>query len=313
VVAVMPCEAGSYNLADMARAVPELLATALTRDKNLTLVEREKLDKILAEQSLGASGLVDPDKAVQIGKLIGARFLVLPRTYTVGDQIFVSAKVVNAETGKVMVASKAARAAGANATMLSGLIAEDVQRLLDTASKEPAGPSDDDRYKQQLADIAKALGDRKRPTVTVVVPEEQLRHLIPDPAVKTELCYMLRKLKFRVIENDSPLLDQWSRDYFAGKATKLPAEVGDIDVVIYGGAFAETTGQRGNLVSARARLELSAIDPKTSEIIAVDKATASAADLSESVAGKSALANATLSCAKDFITELGTSWGGAKK
>ena len=307
VVAVLPCEMGSFDLADLARALPTLISTDLSLDKSLTLVERERLDQVLQEQSLGTSGLIDGDAAARIGKLLGARLLILPRTFAVEKQLFVSAKVVNVETGRVVSATKSSQLRNANPTLLAGLIAEEVQRLIGGGVAQ-VGPSDDEHYRQLIADLAKLLGERKRPSVTVVVPEEQLHRIIPDPAVKTELCYLLRKLHFRVIENDSPLLDQWVHDYFAGHASKFPAEVGDVDLVIYGGAFAETVGAHGNLISARARLELSAILVKSAEIIAVGRATGSAADISENVAGKSALVNATLNAAKDFMSDLITDW-----
>jgi len=40
------------------------------------LMERKRLNDILAEQKLGASGLVDETTAVQMGKLIGCRFMI---------------------------------------------------------------------------------------------------------------------------------------------------------------------------------------------------------------------------------------------
>ncbi len=158
---------------------------------------------------------------------------MLPRVFAIGDLLYISAKVVNVENGRVQVASKSTSRAGNDAGLMAGLIAADVLRLCSTNLRDVA-PSDDQKYAQTVADLLKLLGDRKRPTVTVVVPEEQLHRVIPDPAVKTELCYLLRKLHFRVIENDSPLLDQWVHDYFAGHASRFPAEVGDVDLVIYG-------------------------------------------------------------------------------
>jgi len=307
VIAVLPCDFASYDLVDLAHALPDLLSTALSRDKGLVLVERERLAQVLQEQSLGASGLVDPDTAARIGHLLGARLLVLPRTFAVGDQVFVSVKLVNVENGRVLAASKSMSARSLSAAILAGQLAEDLQRLI-TAGIAATGPSDDEHYRALIADLAAQLGDRKRPTVTVVLPEEELQRIIPDPAVKTELCYILRKLHFRVIENDSPLLNQWVHDCFAGRTSKFPAEVGDVDIVIYGGAFAQMVGSSGALVSARARLELNAILVKTSEVIAVGRATASAADISEEVACKSALVNATLGAAKDFMSDLISEW-----
>ncbi len=302
-MAVLPCEAGSVDLGDIARAVPELLSTGLSRSKTLELVERERLAKVLTEQSLGASGLIDPDSAARIGALVGARLLVLPRTYVVGDQLFLSAKVVNAETGRVHTVSKSGGRRQPNLTLLCNLLVEDIERVSGGAVQAPAA-TDDERLDALVAEIDQAIAGKPRPIVTVVVPEEHLRKTIPDPAVKTQITYLLRRLKFRVVENDSPLLDQWVKDQFAGRTANFPAEVGNVEVVIYGGAFSETVGQTGNLVSARSRLELSAIDVATGEVLAVAAKTGAAADLSENIAGKASLEKATLAAAKDFLVEL---------
>ncbi len=45
----------------------------------IEIVERDALQKILKEQSLSASGAIDQDKAVEIGKMIGADLIILGR------------------------------------------------------------------------------------------------------------------------------------------------------------------------------------------------------------------------------------------
>jgi len=56
----------------------ELMITALL-DKGagqIRLFERKELEKVLGEQKLGSSGLVDESTAVQMGKLVGARYMI---------------------------------------------------------------------------------------------------------------------------------------------------------------------------------------------------------------------------------------------
>ena len=302
-LAVLPCEAGAPELADIARAVPELLGAGLSRSKSLSLVERERLNKVLAEQSLGASGLGDPDTAARIGALIGARLLVLPRAYTVGDQLFLSAKVINTDTGQVHTVLKSGAKRQPNLSLLCNLLVEDIERVSGGSLQAPAA-NEDQRLAALVAEISEAIAGKPRPVVTVVVPEEHLHRTVPDPAVKTQLTYLLRKLRFKVVENDSPLLDQWVKDKFADRPAHFPAEVGNVDIVIYGGAIAETVAQTGNLVTARARVELIAIRVGGGETMSTIAKTASAADLSEHLAGKIALEKATLAGAKEFIVDL---------
>lgn len=60
-------------------ALQELMTTALMEKGigKIRLMERKQLEAILAEQKLGASGLVDDTTAVQMGKLIGVKYMVV--------------------------------------------------------------------------------------------------------------------------------------------------------------------------------------------------------------------------------------------
>jgi hypothetical protein len=307
VCAALPCEAGSVEVEALARALPDLLATALGRDPRFSLVERQRLDRVLGEQALGASGLADPATAAQIGRLVGAQALLLSRVYRVETQTFATVRLVHVESGRVRVVTKSTSERKPSAQLLAGMVAEELKAIPGT-DLVSAAPDEDAELKAILAELSKAIGDQARPTVCVVVPEEHLRRTVPDPAVKTELTYLLRKLRFRVLENDSPLLDQWVKDQFAGKAANFPAELGAVQVVIYGGAFAETVGNAANLVSVRARIELNAISVANGEILAVAAKHEAGADLTEQVAGKAALTKAARAAARAFLPDLVSAW-----
>lgn len=53
------------------------LTTKLVSLNYFTVIEREKIDKILAEQAFSNSGFVDETKAVELGKLLGAEGIIL--------------------------------------------------------------------------------------------------------------------------------------------------------------------------------------------------------------------------------------------
>ncbi len=59
------------------RGMSDMLVTALVKSGRYTVIERQNLDKILAEQKLGASGLVTPQSAAQIGKLLGVELAIV--------------------------------------------------------------------------------------------------------------------------------------------------------------------------------------------------------------------------------------------
>jgi curli biogenesis system outer membrane secretion channel CsgG len=54
-----------------AKGVSNLLINQLVKDGNFIVIERGKIDAVMAEQNLGASGRVEPTTAAQIGRILG--------------------------------------------------------------------------------------------------------------------------------------------------------------------------------------------------------------------------------------------------
>ncbi|MDD5065682.1 MAG: CsgG/HfaB family protein [bacterium] len=62
-----------YELGD---GMADMLITAFAQTKKFRIMERSELKKIMEEQELGASGLVTPQTAAKIGKLLGVQYMV---------------------------------------------------------------------------------------------------------------------------------------------------------------------------------------------------------------------------------------------
>ncbi len=62
------------------RALSESISEKLFESDHFKIVDRANLKKVLSEQSLGASGAVDEDTAVKMGKLLGASALITGRS-----------------------------------------------------------------------------------------------------------------------------------------------------------------------------------------------------------------------------------------
>ena len=75
---------------------------------------------------------------------------------------------------------------------------------------------------------------KRLPIIVIAVEESHINLPAPDPAVRTELGYLLRKSGFRVIESDSPALAAWAKEYAAGRTAPFPADLGAVEVVIAG-------------------------------------------------------------------------------
>lgn len=69
---------------DVGKGIADLLVTKLVQGGQYSIIERKQLDKIIAEQNLGASGRVDEATAARIGKILGVDALILGSIHTFG-------------------------------------------------------------------------------------------------------------------------------------------------------------------------------------------------------------------------------------
>lgn len=79
-IAVMPFEfsgGSQFSGIDVGRQITNLVTDNLVNQGNFLLVERDLIEEIIGEQDFGASGRVDPSRAAEIGRLLGADALIL--------------------------------------------------------------------------------------------------------------------------------------------------------------------------------------------------------------------------------------------
>ena len=67
---------GQPELDPLQKGFTLMLITDLSKISGLQVIERVKLQALLEEMGLGTSGLVDPDTAPRVGKLLGAQWIV---------------------------------------------------------------------------------------------------------------------------------------------------------------------------------------------------------------------------------------------
>lgn len=105
--AIMPLT----NLGDAAEqrslglVVSDALVTNLARDHRLPIVERAALAKLLDEQALGQSGALDDGQAAAVGKLAGARALIVGSVADAGDAFLVTVRAVDTESAALIEGS----------------------------------------------------------------------------------------------------------------------------------------------------------------------------------------------------------------
>jgi TolB-like protein len=90
------------EFAPLTIGVQVMLSNALAANAGITLVERQKIQEILAEQNLATAGRIDPATAAKVGKILGARY-VLMGAFIVDPsmEMRLSVRAVNSETSVI--------------------------------------------------------------------------------------------------------------------------------------------------------------------------------------------------------------------
>ncbi len=89
------------------KGLSDMLTTDLSKSSSWRLVERENLQKLIKEQQLSESGLVDPASSIRIGKLLSAGRLVYGSFLLAGNSLRIDAKFTDTSTGKIVVSVSA--------------------------------------------------------------------------------------------------------------------------------------------------------------------------------------------------------------
>lgn len=111
-IAVMPFDnGGSYgqdkeNFDALQKGVAGMLISELSANPAARVVEREQIQKLLEEQNLGTSGRVNPETAAKVGKLVGARYVVLGTFIDFYGDFRVDVRLVNVETSEIVKVEK---------------------------------------------------------------------------------------------------------------------------------------------------------------------------------------------------------------
>lgn len=259
--------------------VSDILFAELVANPALYLVDRAELSKTLDEQELNLSGLVNPNDAIQIGQLTGAKILITGSIIEAGNTQYLVAKIISSETSRVLGAS----VKGRMSDELSSLVPQLAEQIAETVKDRSNELLADVRtHEDRVKAVKAALPERKLPTLFVNVEERHIGQRTIDPAAETELQWIAKEAGF-------PLVDQTALE----KA----------DIRLVGEAFSEFALRRGNMVSVKARVEIKALD-RNDNIIAVDRQTRVAVDLSEQIAGKTALQEAAGEIAERLLVKL---------
>ena len=107
-IAVLPFNnGGSYGQGKedfdaLERGIAGMMISELSANPAARVVEREQIQHLLDEQNLGAQGRVEAATAAKIGKLVGARYMVMGTFVDFYGDFRVDVRLINTETSEVV-------------------------------------------------------------------------------------------------------------------------------------------------------------------------------------------------------------------
>lgn len=134
---------GNPELEPLKVGLSQMLISDLEGADGVAVVERAQLQSILDELELGHSGMVDPDTAAQVGKLLGARWMLLGSYFELMGTLRIDARLVRVETGEIVHAHGVDGSAQVFMSLEKALAGSFREALATqtTESAQPAGPT----------------------------------------------------------------------------------------------------------------------------------------------------------------------------
>jgi len=118
---------GNFEDKDVGKIVAEWLTTGLVEAGRFEIVERRLLKKIIDEQKIGASGLVDRDSTARLGRVLGVQTVVSGTVIKLDNSVEINARLLNVETGTILAAEKIR---SQRATDLSGMVSQITDKII---------------------------------------------------------------------------------------------------------------------------------------------------------------------------------------
>lgn len=93
-----------FETQDMGVIVAEWFITALVKAGRFDVIERGLLKKLLEEQKLSMSGIVDASTATKIGKFLGVKTIISGSVMKLQNIIEINARIIDVETASIIAA-----------------------------------------------------------------------------------------------------------------------------------------------------------------------------------------------------------------
>jgi TolB-like protein len=93
---------GDERYDHLGRAMSSMMISDLSVIDRIQLVERERIEELMAELDLQYSGRVDPESAQSLGMIVGAQYMVFGSFVTVDPEMRLDTRITRTETAEIV-------------------------------------------------------------------------------------------------------------------------------------------------------------------------------------------------------------------
>jgi TolB-like protein len=105
-VAVIDFEGNNYITAQQATFMTTMFQGELVRTGRVEVVDRNSMDRIIAELKFQQSDWVNPERVRRFGQMIGADYLITGSFEMLGSQFYLSVQMLDIETARIVHSSR---------------------------------------------------------------------------------------------------------------------------------------------------------------------------------------------------------------
>jgi TolB-like protein len=89
------------NVSDLGRFLSEEMVTRLYQAKLFKVIERQLLNKVISEQKLSLTGIVEPTSVKELGKILGVDAVISGTITELDETLRINARLISTETGEI--------------------------------------------------------------------------------------------------------------------------------------------------------------------------------------------------------------------
>ncbi len=162
---------GSGHGEDDGKIVAEWLITAFVKEGRFEVIERSLLEKIIEEQKLAMSGIVDTSSAIELGKLLGVKAIISGSLMRFQNILEVNARIIDVQDASIIAAESVK---SNTATRLGDLVVQMADKIIKNFPLEGYVVDADDQ--KVTIDLGKETGVKKGMNFSVFKEGKVIKH-----------------------------------------------------------------------------------------------------------------------------------------